>query len=143
MALSPSLETGGEDLIDDLASIYHWLKAHTGHFSVLLAHLENTLGSSFLRPILNWLNPRKHPWNGVLLFGLCIGVALALAEAMTEGGLGPHFLLLITVFTGLEGAGVLLGYAFLAKPLRLFRHDSTDKMRVEGLTTPRPPLHKN
>jgi hypothetical protein len=142
MALSPSLETGGEDIIDDLASIYRWLKAHSGHFSVLLSPLEKTLGSSFLRPLLSCLNPRKHPWNGILLLGVCIGVALALAEAMGEGGLGPHFVLLVTVFAGLEGAGVLLGYAFLAKPLGLFRHDSPNKMRVEGPPTPRPPLHK-
>ena len=142
MALSPSLETGGEDFIDDLASIYHWLKAHAGHFSVLLNPLEKTLASSFLRPIFSWLNPRKHPWNGILLFGVCIGVVLALAEAMGEGGLGPHFVLLATIFVSLEGAGVLLGYIFLAKPLGLFRHDSADKMGVEGPPTPRLPLHK-
>ncbi len=142
MALSPSLETGGEDFIDDLASIYHWLKAHSGHFSVLLNPLEKLLASSFLRPIFSWLNPRKHPWNGILLFGVCIGVVLALAEAMGEGGLGPHFVLLATIFVSLEGAGVLLGYIFLAKPLGLFRHDSADKMGAEGPPTPRLPLHK-
>jgi hypothetical protein len=88
MALSQSLETGGEDFIDNLASLYRWLKAHTGYFSVLLTPLEKTLGSSLLRPILSWLNPRKHRWNGVLLFGICIGAFLALAEAMNVGGLG-------------------------------------------------------
>ena len=128
MALSPSMETGGEDFIDDIASIYRWFKAQAGHFSVLLTPLEKTLGSSLLRPILSWLNPRKHPWYGILLFGICLGVVLALAEAMGEGGLGPHFAVLVTVFAGLEGAGVLLGYAFLAKPLGLFRHDSDAKL---------------
>ena len=128
MALSPSLETSGEDFIDDLASIYRWLKAHAGHFGVLLAPLEKTSGSPFLRPIVNWLNPRKHPWNGILLFGMCMGIVLAFAEAMGEGGLGPHFAVLATIFVGLEGAGVLVGYALLAKPLRLFRHDSDDNM---------------
>ena len=132
MAISPSLETHGEDFIDDLVSMYRWLKAHTGHFSVLLTPFEKTLGSSFLRPLVNWLNPRRHTWNGILLFGIFIGVLLALAEAIGEGGLGPHqigrFAVLATVFAVLEGSGVVLGYAFLAKPLGLFRHDSDDKI---------------
>jgi len=132
MAISPSLETHGEDFIDDLVSMYRWLKAHTGHFSVLLIPFEKTLGSSFLRPIVNWLNPRRHSWNGILLFGIFTGVVLALAEAIGEGGLGPHqigrFAVLAAVFAGLECSGVVLGYAFLAKPLGLFRHDSDDKI---------------
>jgi len=127
MAISPSLETHGEDFIDDLASMYHWLKAHMGHFSVFLTTFEKTLGSSFLRPILNWLNPRKHIWNVILLFGIFIGVVLALAEAIGEGSMGPHqvgrFAVLATVFVGLECSGILLGYAFLAKPLGLFRQE--------------------
>jgi hypothetical protein len=140
MALSPSLETGGEDFIDDLASIYRWLKAHAGHCGVLLAPLEKMLGSSFLSPILSWLNPRKHPWNGILLFGMCMGVVLALAEAMGEGGLGPRFVILATIFATLEGAGVLLGYAFLSKPLGLFRHDSDNNMKKK-LPGPLSGLH--
>lgn len=132
MAISPSLETRGEDFIDDLISVYHWLKAHTGHFSVLLSPFEQALGSSFLRPLVNWLNPRRHTWNGVLLLGILIGVALALAEAIGEGGPGPHqigrFAILAAVFAALECSGVVLGYAFLAQPLGLFRHDSNDKI---------------
>ncbi len=135
MAISPSLETHGEDFIDDLVSMYRWLKAHTGHFSVFFTTFEKMLGSSFLRPLVDWLNPRKHTWNGILLFGIFMGVVLALAEAIGEGGLGPHqvsrFAALATVFAGLEGSGVVLGYAFLAKPLGLFRHDSDDKRRKE------------
>ena len=132
MAISPSLETHGEDFIDDLVSMYRWLKAHTGHFSVLLTPFEKMPGSPFLRPIVNWLNPRRHTWNGILLFGIFVGVLLALAEAIGEGGLGPHqigrFAVLATVFAFLDVLGVVLGYAFLAKPLGLFRHDSDDKI---------------
>jgi hypothetical protein len=132
MVISPSLETHGEDFIDDLVSMYRWLKAHTGYFSVLLTPFEKTLGSSFLRPIVNWLNPRRHTWNGILLLGIFLGVVLALAEAIGEGGLGPHqigrFAAVAAVFAGLECYGVLLGYAFLAKPLGLFRHDPNEKI---------------
>lgn len=121
VVLSPSLQMGDEDLLDDLASIYGWLKAHSGRFSTPLALLERTLNSSFLRPLWNLVNPRRHRWNGILLFGLCLGVLLAYAEAMGAGGLGPRFATLALVFAGFEGAGVLVGYIFLAGPLRLFR----------------------
>ena len=123
----PPLDTHGEDFIDDLVSMYRWLKGNMGHFSMFFTTLEKMFSSSFLRPLVDWLNPRKHSWNGILLFGMCMGVVLALTEALSEGGLGPRFAVLATIFVGLEGAGVLMGYVFLAKPLRLFRHDSEKK----------------
>jgi hypothetical protein len=47
--------------------------------------------------------------------------------AIGEGSTGPHqigrFAVLATVFVGLECSGILLGYAFLAKPLGLFRQE--------------------
>ena len=124
IVISPPLETHGEDFIDDLVSVYRWLKAHMSHFSMFFTTIEKTFSSPFLRTLVNWLNPRKHSWNGILLVGMCMGAVLALTEALGEGGLGPRFAVLATIFIGLEGAGVLMGYAFLAKPLRLFRHDS-------------------
>jgi hypothetical protein len=135
MAITPSVETTGEDLIDDLAALYRWLKSHTSGFISFFSTCEQILGSSFLRPIVNWLNPRKHAWNGILLFGMFMGLALALAEAIGEGGLGLYqvnrFIAVATAFVGLEGSGVLVGYAFLAKPQGLFRHDSDDNKRNE------------
>jgi hypothetical protein len=135
IAITPSLETPGEDLIDDLAALYRWLKNHTGRFIAFFTAGEQVLGSSFLRPIVNWLNPRKHPWNGILLIGIFLGLALALAEAIGEGGLQPHqvnrFIAVATLFVGLEASGVLVGYAFLAKPLGLFRHNSNNNRRNE------------
>jgi hypothetical protein len=138
MAIIPSLETPDEDLIDlidDLAALYRWLKSHTGRFNTLFTTCERILGSSFLRPIVNWLNPRKHAWNGILLFGMFIGLALALAEAIGEGGLGSNqanrFVAVAALFVSLEASGVLVGYAFLAKPLGLFRHDTGDKKSNE------------
>jgi hypothetical protein len=132
-AVSPSLETPREDFIDDLLSIYRWFKAHTGRFVVFLTPFEKALGSSFLHPIVNWLNPRKHTWNAVCLCGIFVGAILALVEAMSEGGLDfhqlQHFAVLATIFIGLEGLGVLLGYSLLAKPLGLFRHISDDNKK--------------
>ncbi|MBA2287056.1 MAG: hypothetical protein H0W02_16405 [Ktedonobacteraceae bacterium] len=128
MALAPSLERGGEDFIDDLWAIYRWLKVHMGHFSVVLIPVEKIAGSSFLRPIVRRLNPRRHRWNAILLCGLCIGAVLALVEALAEGGPGPRFALFAAIFVGIEVTGVLVGYAFLATPLGLFRHASEGKI---------------
>jgi hypothetical protein len=70
-----------------------------------------------------------------LLFGMFMGLVLALAEAIGEGGLAPHqvnrFIAVASAFVGLEASGVVVGYAFLAKPLGLFRHDSNDTRRNE------------
>ncbi len=128
-AIFPRLEMHSEDFIDDLVSIYRWLKAHTSHFSVLFTTLAKTFSSPFFRPIVNWLNPRKHSWSWILLFGICIGLLLALTETMSEGGLSPRFAVLATIFVSLEAVGALVGYVFLAKHLGLFRHDADVQRR--------------
>jgi hypothetical protein len=133
MAMIPFLKTPFEDVIDDFASVYVLLKTHIGRFAVFLLPFEKTLGSAFLRPLLNWLNPRKHTWNAIVLFGIFMGVVLALAEAMSEGGGSRQigqFAIVVAVFIGLEGSGVLVGYAFLGSPLGLFRHDSDENSRL-------------
>jgi len=119
MILSPSLETHGEDFIDDLAALYGWFKIHVGRFSALLIPVEKILGSSLLSPVLNRLNPRKNRWYGIALVGMLIGAALAFGEAGLHTGIGS-----IEVFAGIECLGVLSGYAFFVKPLELARHDS-------------------
>ena len=126
MAISPSREIPFEDFIDDLASVYDWLKAHMSHFVVFFTIFEKMLGLAFIRPLLTWVNPRKHPWNGILLIGIGMGGILALAETIGTGGppqIG-QFALIVAIYMLLEGSGVLLGYALLASPLGLFRHDS-------------------
>lgn len=130
LAVSPYRETPFEDFIDDLASVYCWPKAHTGPFVVLLNMFGKMRDFPFVSPLLSWLNPRKHTWNVILLIGIFMGVVLALAETIGEGG--PHqigrFAIVASVFISLEGSGVLLGYTLLAKSLGLFRQDPDDKM---------------
>jgi hypothetical protein len=116
MVISPSLETQGEDFLDDLAAVYRWLKAHIGRLSALLVPLERMLSSPLLRPIVNWLNPRKNRWYGIALVGLLIGAVLAFGETGLHTQIGR-----IEVFAGIECLGVLLGYAFFVKPLGLAR----------------------
>jgi hypothetical protein len=117
--ISPSLEAYGEDFIDDLAALYRWLKVHLGRLSTLLVPLEKMLGSSLIRPIVNWLNPRKNRWYGIALVGILIGAALAFGEAGLHTPIGR-----IEIFAGVECLALLLGYAFFVKPLGLARRDS-------------------
>ncbi len=86
---------------------------------------EQSLGSSLLRPIVDWMNPRKNRWYGIALIGILIGIVFAFGE----GHLHPQIGLLV-VFTSIECLGVLLGYAFFVKPLELSRPDSDGKTRA-------------
>ncbi len=127
---TPALPTVFEDFIDDLASLHHWLKAHLTSIKLLFTAVEKTRNW----PLIHWLNPRKHAWNGIILLGVFMGGALALAEIAGEGGPGPHqtgrLFTVVAVFVGLECAGVLLGYALLARPLGLFRRISRSNLNM-------------
>jgi hypothetical protein len=113
-----------EDFIDDLIAVYRWLKAHIGPLVVLCSLFEKILNWSFVHAVLDWLNPRKHTWNLIILIGIIMGMMLALGETLGEGG-GPHqigrFAMIVAIFISLECIAILLGYALLAKPLGLFR----------------------
>jgi hypothetical protein len=113
MIISPPLETPGEDFLDDLAALYQWLKAHVGRFGAWLTPFEKAFGSTLLRPIVDWLNPRKNRWYGIALIGICIGLFLATGEG---GQLGRY-----VVFANIECLALLMGYAFFVKPLWLAR----------------------
>ncbi len=119
MALSPPLETQVEDFIDDLAALYRWLKARIGPFGVVLTPFEKALGSPLLRPVVNWLNPRKHRWYASALIGIFIGVVLALGEGHLHPRIG-----IVAIFAGVAGVGVVMGYAFFVQPLRLACRDT-------------------
>jgi hypothetical protein len=124
-AFAPAITPDADDLLDDLAAIFGWLGAHGGPFGDVLAVLARVADSPPLRPIERWLNPRRRPWNAALLIGIASGAWLALVEVMGEGGptssrLG-RLALVTGIFVGAECAGVLFGYALLARPLGLFR----------------------
>ncbi|MGZ3609958.1 MAG: hypothetical protein ACXWPS_10430 [Ktedonobacteraceae bacterium] len=127
-AISPSLELPFEDVIDDLAITYQWQKARVNPSNPLLAlasMLEKLLTLSLVRTIIHWFNPRRHPWNLVILLGVCMGIVLLLAEFSGEGGppqLG-RLALVAFIFISVEFVGVLAGYVLLAKPAGLFRQE--------------------
>lgn len=72
---------------------------------------------------------RVYEWIIVLLLALGIGLIVFLVEASEGGGSGAPLVRVAVIFAVFVGGGVLgilIGYAFLRKPLGLFRqHSST------------------
>lgn len=137
-AISPysGTSTFFEDLLDDLAAIYHWLKAHIGPLAVLCTLLERIVSWPVVGTMLHWLNPREHTWNLAIVLGIIAGIMLTLAEALGEGGNTPQFgrlAIVAALFVILELVGILLSYSIFAKPLGLFRRTTTTKERAAML----------
>jgi len=112
-----------EDLMDDLLAIYREIKVHAGFEIGLFQWVEKFLNQLWIRSFLEWLNPRKHAWNIVILMAVASGITLALVELIFEGAspvLG-RTVIVMSVFIGLESAGVLLGYGLLARFLGIIR----------------------
>jgi hypothetical protein len=111
-----------EDLFDDLMALYPWLQAHARFAGFLFDGIEKASKISWVRSLINWLNPRKHTWNAVILAALGLGIALVMAEAIGEGAPNQNVILLVlAVFIGIEGAGVLLGYVLFRQFLGITR----------------------
>jgi hypothetical protein len=107
----PQYDRPYEDVLDDFSALYQWLQAHAHFARGLFMWIERFAAIWWVRAVANWLNPRKHTWNLAILAALGMGVALVLAEAIGEGAPDrSRILLVLTVFIGIEGAGVLLGY---------------------------------
>jgi len=104
LAVAPAARGPAEDLLDDLGAI---------------------LGRSGSPPsaVSRWL--REAPWRPAAIVAAAGGVALAASQAIGEGlpeGRGRASLVL-GVFTGLEAAGILLGYLLFRSPLALIREE--------------------
>jgi hypothetical protein len=124
LALSPAPGPSYQDVLDDLVSMYRYLRVRSRRFGRVATLAERVLGWPPLRGVLQWLNPRRHRWNAAILAGIVLGIALVLGEMLGEGG-GPRQIgrlaFVIAVFVSLESFAVLLGYALFARSLGLFR----------------------
>jgi hypothetical protein len=123
MGISPEIDPDYEDFLDDLVAVYRWIKAHILFLNSLFQAVEKCMKQLWIRPILDWLDLRKHAWNIVVLFAILIGAGFALAEFMGEGAspIPGRSLIVMAVFIGIESAGVLLGYALLGRFLGIYR----------------------
>lgn len=111
-----------EDFIDDFGSIYRKIKAQIPFIS----RLEIGTKIHWLQRLFSWLNPRHHKWNLIVLIAFLLGGLLMFAEALNEGVStnANMILLILAIFIGMEGAGVVLGYILFRKFLGLFREES-------------------
>ncbi|HEX9334113.1 MAG TPA: hypothetical protein VF896_19625, partial [Anaerolineales bacterium] len=103
------------------ASIYLKIKSRLNFIS----RLENFAKISWLRTLFSWLNPRKHKWNLIVLIALTMGGSLMLVETISEGISTDTnmVLLLLAIFLGIEGVGIVLGYFLFAEFLGIFREE--------------------
>jgi hypothetical protein len=70
----------------------------------------------------HWYAGKGFQWAIVILAGVLIGLFFVAGEASEGTGIPPARLaLVVSAYIGLETAGLIIGYAFLRKPLGLFR----------------------
>jgi len=122
-AIFPQVIFHYEDSMDDFIAIYRWLKARSGFAVSVLNWSEKAATRTKVRALSGWLNPRRHNWNIIVLIAVGTGIAIASAEAIGEG-VSPNFgrfVLVMSVFIGIGGAGVLIGYVLLGRFLGIFR----------------------
>jgi hypothetical protein len=109
-----------EDVLDDLAAFYAWMRAHARRAGLLFDWIEAISTHRWVRRLTGWLNPRNSRWVVVILFALGMGLLLILLEATGEGLPEYHRIILVfSVNIEIEGAGVLLGYALFNRYLGL------------------------
>jgi hypothetical protein len=110
-----------EDVLDDFAAIYKYIKSRIG----LAFQLEKLINAKILHRFADWLNPRSHKGNFIMLIALAMGGSLMLVETLSEGiSTDTNVVLLVLgVFLGLEGVGIVLGYCLFAEFLGIFRKD--------------------
>lgn len=121
--ITPKIGPDYEDFLDDLTSVYRWTKARIFFLQSLFQALEKCMNQLWIRPILDWMDIRKHGWNIVILAAIFVGAGFAFAEIIGEGTspIPGRSLIVMAVFIGIESAGVLLGYALLGRFLGIYR----------------------
>ncbi len=123
IGISSEIDEPYDDFIDDLAAVYGWIKAHSNFVNGLSHKVEKFMDQLWIRSILGWLDVRKHAWNFVILMAIAMGFALAVGDAISEGAspIPGRFVIVMSVFIGIESAGILFGYALLARFLGIYR----------------------
>jgi len=118
-AILPRNEMGYEDILDDFAAIYREIKSRIK----FIPRLENVTKIGWLQSFFSWLNPRRHKWNFIVMIALIVGGSLMVVETFHEGLSSDSnvVLLVIAVFLGIEGAGIVLGYLLFEEFLGIFR----------------------
>lgn len=116
-AIFPPTDAEFEDVLDDFTAIYRGIKSRIRFIS----QFEKFADMKWLVRLLQWLNPREHKWNFILLIAVITGGSLMLVEYLREGIIGNLVLLILAIFIGIEGLGIVLGYLLFGEFLGIFR----------------------
>lgn len=122
-AIFPINEFEYEDVFDDMAAFFQREEKRMSSLADPIKWAGKTAASQPMRGLLGWLNPRRHRWNLVILAAAAMGLMLVAVEFLAEGmptNLG-RALMVVGVYAGIGGAGVVLGYVLFEKYLGIFR----------------------
>lgn len=98
------------------APVWAWTMALAPHLGPGIEHHLAAPGG-FLQ--------KKYGWVIVFLAGVLVGLFFVAGEASEGSGIPQSKLtLVVSAYAGLETAGLMVGYAFLGKPLGVFRRSS-------------------
>lgn len=113
----PSSNRNYPDLIDVTHELYKAMKSQLTLIKPFLEKIEEKLNKGKTLAFINWLNPRKHDWNLIILIAILSGVGLAVLEAIGEEWIGfnTKALLLFSIYFGGELIIIVLFF-------RLFRN---------------------
>lgn len=113
----PSSDRIYPDLIDVVNELYKTVKSNLTFKKALLEKVEGKLNAGKTSAFINWLNPRKHDWDLIILIAILSGIGLAVLEAIGEEWIGfnTKALLLFSIYFGGELIIIALFY-------RLFRN---------------------
>lgn len=118
----PEVREPFEDLPDDLQACYGWIKEHSRRFKPFYNRVERVLNHRKVQGLVQAINPRRHSWRLIILLAGIASAGLLLTEFLPEGMPAKgNRLLVFSVYSGLEVAGVLLGYKLFRKFLGIFR----------------------
>ena len=76
---SPAMQPD-HDFLDDLSALYQYLSTHLIFAGFLFQWIQKLVNISWVCVLINWFNPRRHPWKMIIITALGIGIALILAE---------------------------------------------------------------
>jgi hypothetical protein len=123
----PPEDNSGSDLISVLNAFYSGVKSRITFLKPFFAFIEKGLKRRKAKTLIDWLNPRKHRWNLVILIIVFSGSALAFFEGSGEGWIGftKKSLLLYSVYLGGETAIVLLFYGLFGSYLGMVNREKS------------------
>jgi hypothetical protein len=122
----PQTELKFIDMIDILSDLYSLTKNKIKLANYFFNKIEMLIRTLKLKSTINWLNPRKHRWNIIIIFGILVGVLFAFNEGIGENwiGYGNRAILLFSIFVGGELIIIFMFYLLFSNYLGLFHKES-------------------